>query len=115
MILTSGGFGSRIYGGLAMALIDDVKTAKRIRHSELDNQITRLIGTARQEMIRAGVHTDIANDDSNQVIAEAIITYALWKLADTISEMESYEGSWQYQLDCIRKSSFDVSGGDGDV
>lgn len=98
-----------------MALIDDVKTALRIRHNALDNQITRLIGTARQEMVRAGVDTDIANDDSNQVVTEAVITYVQWKNADTIAEMEAYEGSWQYQLDCIRKSSFDISGGDGDV
>ena len=98
-----------------MALIDDVKTALRIKHNALDDQINRLISTSRQEMIRAGVMSTVANDENNLVVTEAVITFVQWKNADTVTEMEAYENSWKYQLDCLRKSSFIVSGGDGNV
>ena len=93
-----------------MAVLDDVKTAMRIRHEALDDLLTKQIATARAEMVRAGVPEDVANDDDNMCVADAIITFCQMRNADTVTELEQYSTSWQYQLDCIRKSTFD--GGD---
>ena len=93
-----------------MAVLDDVKTAMRIRHEALDDLISKQIATARAEMVRAGVPEDVANDDDNACVADAIITFCQMRNADTITESEQYSTSWKYQLDCIRKSTFD--GGD---
>lgn len=93
-----------------MAVLDDVKTAMRIRHEALDDLISKQIATARAKMVRVGVPEDVANDDDNACVADAIITFCLMRNADTIQESAEYSKSWQYQLDCIRKSTFD--GGD---
>lgn len=91
-----------------MAALENVKTALRIRHNELDELLTSQIYTARAEMVRAGVPESTAYDDENLLINDAIITFCQMRNADTVSESESYTESWKYQLDCIRKSSFNV-------
>lgn len=96
-----------------MAVLDDVKTAMRIRHEALDDLLTKQITTARAEMVRAGVSEDVANDDDNACVADAIITFCQMRNADTIPEADRYETSWKYQLDCLRKSTLAVpNGGD---
>lgn len=93
-----------------MAVLDDVKTAMRIRHEALDDLISKQIATARAEMVRAGVSEDVANDDDNACVADAIVTFCQMRNADTITESDQFSKSWQYQLDCIRKSTFDGGG-----
>lgn len=94
-----------------MAALENVKTALRIRHSELDDLLTSQIYTARAEMVRAGVPQSVAYDDENLLTNDAITTFCQMRNADTITESETYTQSWKYQLDCLRKSSFDVPGG----
>ena len=88
-----------------MALIDDVRQALRISHLQLDNLITKQIAIARAEMIRNGISETVANDETNSLINDAIITFCQMRNADTISEMDQYDKSWKYQLDCLRKST----------
>lgn len=99
-----------------MALIDDVRQALRISHLQLDNLITKQIATARAEMIRNGMNTAVVNDETNVLVNDAIITFCQMKNADTISEMDEYSKSWKFQLDCLRKSTFEepVSPNGGD-
>lgn len=93
-----------------MAILDDVKIDLRISHEDLDSKILKQISAARAEMIRSGVPEDVANDDDNDCVAEAISTFCQMRNADSIADSDHYFKSWQYQLDCIRKSTFD--GGD---
>lgn len=91
-----------------MAVIDDVKKALRISHTSLDSLITQQIAMARAEMIRNGMDTAVANSESNLLVLDAIIAFCQMRNADTIAEMEAYEKSWKYQLDCLRKSTWDT-------
>ena len=89
-----------------MAILDDVKMALRINHTSLDTLLTKQITMARAEMVRNGMSSAVANDDNNVLVTDAIITFCQMRNADTITESEQYSKSWQYQLDCLRKSTF---------
>ena len=89
-------------------LTDKVKLALRISHNLLDGEIADVITSARQEMVRAGVSSDVAESDK-EIIEKAVKTYAL-AYYSTDKEAERYSESFKYQLDCIRKSEITVEG-----
>ena len=64
-----------------MTIFDKVKLALRISHTLLDAEITDVINSARQEMIRAGVAQEVANG-STELVETAIKTYALHTLPE---------------------------------
>ena len=76
---------------MMVPVIEQIKTAKRIRHSGLDSEIDRLVKTARANIKRAGVREDKANSDDDLII-EAVVTFV------------KYEESYRIQLDELRKS-----------
>ena len=92
-----------------MALSDlakDIKLYLRISHNLLDDEIEKVIASARQEMIRAGVASSVANGldtESVEIVETAIKTYAKMYYADT-KDGEKYAESFKYQLDNIRKT-----------
>lgn len=86
-----------------MTIFDKVKLALRISHNLLDAEITDVINSARQEMIRAGVAQEVANG-STELVETAIKTYALAYFAGATAEADKYSESFRYQLDNIRKS-----------
>lgn len=87
-----------------MALLTDVKTALRISHTKLDTEITAVINAAQAEMARAGI-VETAIVDTDPLIVEAIKTYCKHVMAGDEKRREGFFVSWQYQLDCLRKSS----------
>ena len=88
-------------------IADKVKLALRISHNLLDGEITDVITSARQEMIRSGVTEEVANSDM-ELVETAIKTYALEYYASDTKEAERFGNSFKYQLDCIRKSTITV-------
>lgn len=86
-------------------MLDKVKLALRINHSILDEEIKETIETARAEMIRAGVSDSKVNDDKDKLIIQAIKTYCLYIYSNDTKMQDGYFKSWEYQLDCLRKSS----------
>lgn len=88
-------------------IADKVKLALRISHNLLDGEISDVIASARQELVRAGVSEEIANSDM-EIVETAIKTYALEYYASDTKEAERYSNSFKYQLDCIRKSTITV-------
>lgn len=86
---------------------DRVKLALRISHNLLDAEITQVITSARQELERAGVSHEVAYSDL-ELVETAIITYAKEYYAGEVRDAERYKMSFQYQCDCIRKSSITV-------
>lgn len=68
----------------------------------LDTEFDRVIRTARAEMIRSGV-SDIVANSSHDLVEDAIITFSLMKMGPE-ERYEQNKESWEYQLDCIRKS-----------
>lgn len=88
-----------------MALLDDVKVALRITHTRLDSEITALIASAREDMVRAGVDSSLTAADTSNLVTSAIKTYVLARMSDTQALMDGYQKSYEYQLDALRKSS----------
>lgn len=90
-----------------MTMLEKVKKALRISHDYLNEDIEDTINTARAELIRSGVDKAIAEGDSD-LVQMAIKTYCLFVYSDDQKKTDGYWKSWQYQLDCIRKSTFEV-------
>ena len=82
---------------------DKVKLALRISHNLLDAEITDVIASARLELKRAGVNSDYADGDTEDV-ESAIRTYALAYYSSDIKDSDRYDESFKYQCDCLRKS-----------
>ena len=88
-------------------LADKVKLALRISHNLLDSEISDVITSARQELLRAGVDSDVAGSDI-EIVQTAIKTYALEYYAQDAKDAERYSESFKYQCDCLRKSEITV-------
>lgn len=88
-----------------MALVDDVKLALRISHTKLDGEIADYIDSAKEDMIRAGVSAYAVESDESKLIATAIKTYVLARMVDNPDTAQSYQKSYEYQLDALRKSA----------
>ena len=87
-----------------MINLENVKTALRISHNKLDSDILETIAAAKAEMVRAGIIAG-AVDYDDPTIVEAIKTYCKYSYAPDVGIRDGYFTSWQYQLDCIRKTA----------
>lgn len=86
-------------------LKDSIAKALRIGTASanaLGNEFDRVIRTARAEMIRSGV-SDVVANSSHDLVEDAIISFSLMKMGPE-EKYEQHKESWEYQLDCIRKS-----------
>lgn len=82
-------------------MLDKVKTALRISHDRLDEEINDTIETARAELIRSGC--DLYSLDES-LVRSAIITYCKYAFASDDKKRDGFLRSFQYQQDCLRKS-----------
>lgn len=89
-------------------IADKVKLALRISHNLLDAEINDVIASAREELKRAGVDSTLADSDE-EIVQTAIKTYALEYYAQDPKDADRYSVSFKYQLDCLRKSTIEVS------
>lgn len=87
-------------------MLELIKLALRISTNKLDTEITMLIASARAEMVRAGVPENVASNEQNVLITQAIKTYCMYQLTDEVDIQEKYHESFLFQLDNIRKSSW---------
>lgn len=85
-------------------ITDTVKTALRIKHDKLDDEIKRLETTARREMLRVGVDIRRVWDDSDDLINQAVITYCLMNLTEDVGLIDKYTRAWETQIDGIRRN-----------
>ena len=85
-------------------IFDKVKLALRISHNLLDGEINDVIASARDELTRAGVNSEIAHSDE-ELIHTAIKTYALAYYSMDTNMSHRYSESFYYQCDCLRKST----------
>lgn len=87
-----------------MATLNDVKTALRISHNELDTEITRLITAAQADMIRVGVASEVV-ETGGSLVTQAIVTYCLLNMTEETSLIDKYERAYSIQIDGIRKAT----------
>lgn len=73
----------------------------------LSDEIDRHIRTARAELIRSGVSSEVAESDVDLVV-EAITTYCCMKMGAP-DRYEQYRDAWIWQEQNIRKSTIEVS------
>ena len=90
-------------------MIDKIKLSLRISHDKLDTDIQDAIYAAQSEMERLGIdHRKKVIIDSIEVedplILQAVKTYCRFEFASEPNKRDGYMASWQYQLDCLRKS-----------
>lgn len=93
---------------MAKTALEIVKDALRIRHKALDDEIERLIGTARADIIRVGVDAILAQSDDDLVI-QAIVTYCLLNMSSDPELMDKYKRAYEIQIEGLRR----MSGNDG--
>lgn len=87
-----------------MAFIDDVKKALRISHTKLDTEIQATIDEAKAELARLGI-AEAAIVETDSLISAAIKTYCKYSFASDMKMRDGFFLSWQYQIDCLRKST----------
>ena len=85
-------------------LFTAVKTALRVSHGRLDDEIQDMIDAARAEMVRVGVLSDAAQKDDDPLVRDAIKVYCQMRFTTDMGRYDRLDQSWQYQLDCLRKS-----------
>ena len=81
-----------------------IKTALRIKHDKLDDEIERLEETARREMVRVGVSSEKAMDDTNYLTNQAVVTYCLMNMTEDEGLIDKYTRAWESQIDGIRRN-----------
>jgi len=89
-------------------MLELIKQELRITHDKLDSSIELAIASARAEMVRAGVPQSVAEDEDNVLITQAISAYCKYILTDDDKIQQKYFESFQYQLDNLRKSTWEV-------
>lgn len=89
---------------MARTALEIIKDALRIRHKALDDEIERLIGTARADIIRVGVDASLAQSDDDLVI-QAIVTYCLLNMSSDPELMDKYKRAYEIQIDGLRRMS----------
>lgn len=85
-------------------MINKVKLALRISTNLLDSEITDSINTARAELIRSGIPSEVVSAEGD-LIQMAIKTYVLAVMTGDMASRDRYMESFRYQEDCLRKSS----------
>ena len=85
-------------------LFTAVKTALRVSHDRLDGEIQDMIDAARADMVRAGVSEEAASEEENPLVRDAVKVYCLMRFTTDTDRYNRFFESWQYQLDCLRKS-----------
>lgn len=78
-----------------------VKLALRITHTSLDTEIQASIDAAKAEMARVGM---LAVSETDALTIDAIKAYCKYSFASEEGLREAYFISWEYQLECLRKS-----------
>lgn len=84
-------------------MLESVKLGLRITHSKLNSEILETIETAKMEMERVGV-SKLAIVETDSLIVDAIKTFCKYSFSSDLKMREGFFNSWQYQLDCLRKS-----------
>ena len=97
---------------MSATILDKVKTALRIKHDQLDGELTDQIEAATGDLCLVGV--DLA-EIGDPLIAAAIKTYVLAHMTDDKAKAELYEARYEKQKACLKLSEkFGTYIGDGE-
>ena len=92
-----------LYIMVESAILDEIKVWIGITHDKRDTDILGSINYAKSELERAGIISDKIVETDSQ-IKEAIKVYSKYAFASEEKIKAGYFESWQYQLDCLRRS-----------
>jgi len=90
--------------------LETAKTALRISHSKLDDELTRLIDAALADMMRAGVSSARAvisdtGEISDPLVMQAVITYCLLNSTEETNLIDKYVSAYETQVEGLRRQS----------
>lgn len=85
-------------------MIEKIKKSLRISHDALDDDISASIAAARLELVRAGVKTEMAESETDELIYLAISTFCKSIYSPLLQDRQAYDESFKYQMDNLRKS-----------
>ena len=84
-------------------MLEKVKKELRISHTKLDDVLQDSIDAAKAELQRLGIlESKIVETDP--AIADAIKVFCLYRHG-LVDNRDGYFQSWQYQTDCLRKTT----------
>lgn len=90
---------------MAQSLFDAVKGALHITVSDFyDDRINDLIAAAQRELIRGGVDEDVAMDEDNALVRNAVTVYVQHYWTEDTDKADRYYESFVIQMDQLRKS-----------
>ena len=87
-----------------MDILERVKTARRISHNKLDEEILEHIEACKLELER--VHIDkYFIDNPDALVRQAIVQYCLSFIAETSDLQKAYRECFEQMIEQLRKSS----------
>lgn len=90
---------------MAQSLFDAVKATLHITVSGFyDNQINDWIAEGKQELIRAGVKPEVAQDEESDLVRAAVKVYCQMVATEDTQKAERYKESFEQWVDQLRKS-----------
>lgn len=96
-------------------LVDEIKTAVRISHTRLDEDIERNIAACFAELDRAGVAVPEDPEQAPPLLRKAAEIWCKWQL-DYLGKGEQFRQSFEGMLQAMSLSSgYKATGGAGDV
>ena len=96
-------------------MLNKIKLALRISHNCLNSEILDCMEEARAEMIRSGISSNKIHNEKDLLVSRAIKTYCLYYFENDEKKKDGFWKSWEYQLDCLRKSTGYRKEGGSDV
>lgn len=81
-----------------MAILDDARTAVRITHTSLDDELNGYISACKADLARAGISSEIT--ESDPLVHQAIILYVRWQ-CDYCGNGDKYERAYKYLADSM--------------
>ena len=92
-------------GDVSKEYLDDVRLRVRNTLTHFDGEITGLINAARADLILGGILPAKAEDETDALIKQAIVTYCKAVFGLDNPEAEKYRASYQLQRSALKLSS----------
>lgn len=89
---------------IAELMLTTVKTALRISHDKLNEEIKRLIVAGLAELLRVGVSAETIQSRGS-LVTQAVVTYVSMHMTEDASLIDKYSAAFDIQVDGIRKAA----------
>ena len=96
---------------VTMAFLAEMRQRMRIVDTGFDSELRALVEAARDDLRLAGVSKKAANDERDDLITAAIVTYVKSEFGLDTAEAEKYRQSYEMKRNKLAMSSRHTGGG----